>query len=84
MKEFIVRDLDKFLWQNKADIVSFVEGYLLDNYVAISEKGNIIFIFEECVNSWSSRYHAYFFREYEQNSGECQKFWEFFENMEHI
>ena len=48
-------NLEKWLHQNKADIIDCFDGCLLDNYIASTTRG-YAFIYEHYVNCWTSDY----------------------------
>ena len=57
--------LDKWLYQNKTEIIDGLDGCLLDNYL-VSTNNGIALILEHATTCWSSNYHVWFARE---NSG---------------
>lgn len=62
MKTFVLNmPIDKYLYQNRAEIVDGFDGCLLDNYLAYSDKA-IMAIYEEYVNTWTSRQRVYYAR----------------------
>ena len=53
-------DLDKWMYQNKAEYTGeYVEGVLLDSFV-VSTKRGYAFFYEHVLNCWSSDYAVYF------------------------
>ena len=53
-------DLDKWLYQNKAEYTgSYVEGCLQDNFV-VSTKRGYAFFYEHILNEWSSDFGVFF------------------------
>lgn len=82
MTEFIIKNFDKWCTQNNAECIDCVEGCLLHNLV-LSCKNGECFIFEEYVNCWTSRYHAYFFRykEIETEKAVYEKLWNRFDSL---
>lgn len=59
--EFRLYDFEKWIAQNEGIITNCIEGNLLDNYI-VECKNGIAFIFEKCVNTWTSCNYVYFFR----------------------
>ena len=54
-----VLNLDKFIHQNKAEIIDSVEGSLIDNYLLATKRG-FIGLFETYCTCWTSNYTLIF------------------------
>ena len=52
-------NLDKWMHQNRAEILEVVEGCLLDNFLVSTKRGTAAII-ETPVNCWTSCYKIYF------------------------
>jgi len=52
-------DLEKFLHQNKVEVIDCIEGCLLDNLLCCTRRG-VILLQEHYINEWSSDYMVYF------------------------
>ena len=61
MKKYKVNNLniEKFLHQNKGEIISCIDGTLIDNYLIENKRGYII-LMETYVNCWTSNYSLLF------------------------
>lgn len=57
MKQYTLSagNLDKFLYQNRAEVIDCIEGCLLDNLLCYTRRG-ILMIKERALNCWSSDY----------------------------
>lgn len=55
--------LDKLIYQNKGEIIDFVEGCLLDNLLIETKRGYMALI-DTYVNCWTSCYTLYFSRDF--------------------
>lgn len=53
------RSFDKFIYQNKAELIDFYEGCLLDNYLYQTKRG-VMAIYEQYVNCWTSEFLVIF------------------------
>lgn len=72
MITFVIKDLNKWMNQNKAEIIETFPSVLLDYYV-LSCKNGICFVFDQYVNSCASAYKAYYFRNDEINTEEYKR-----------
>lgn len=64
-----------FLEKYNEEILDFVEGTLIDNYITVNDDGKY-FVYQECyLNEWSSGYYMYEF----DNAKEAFDFW--YENV---
>ena len=61
MKQYILSpgNLDKFLYQNRAEVIDCIEGCLLDNLLCYTRRG-IMMIREHYLNCYSSDYEVSF------------------------
>lgn len=50
-----ISDIDKWVYQNSAEPVEVIDGSLIDNVVYSCRRG-VAFVYEECLNCWSSGY----------------------------
>ena len=55
MTQFVIADLPKWVYQNRAQIIDGFEGVLLDNAVYETKRG-LCFIYEHAVNPNQSEY----------------------------
>jgi hypothetical protein len=53
-------NLEKFLHQNRANIIDCFEGCLLDNLLCYTKHGGIMAIYERYINCWTSGYYIEF------------------------
>jgi|GEM_PF-2173662 len=77
---FIVDDLNKWLKQNNAECIEYVEGCLIDNALYACKRGYAA-IYERFVNTWTSAYEVHF-QPYSNNDGMnvCNAFYKRFED----
>ena len=59
MTKMIVRDMQKFIRQNKAETTDFYYGCLQDNFILACKRG-FAFCYERYVNPWSSAHTVFF------------------------
>jgi len=61
MKKYKIapENLEKFLYQNRAEVIDCIEGCLLDNLLCYTRRG-ILFLKEHYLNCWSSDYQVFF------------------------
>ena len=57
MKKYKIapENLEKFLYQNRTEVIDCIEGCLLDNLLCYTRRG-ILMIKERALNCWSSDY----------------------------
>ena len=54
-----INNLDKFIHQNRGEIIDFLDGCLIDNFLIATKRGYIALL-ENYVNCWTSNYKLIF------------------------
>ena len=81
MKEYTISasNLDKFLYQNNAEVIDCIEGTLIDNLLCYTKRG-ILLLKEHYLNCWSSDYQV-FFVPFNATKGEHEDIFDAFEAL---
>ena len=81
MKQYTLSagNLDKFLYQNRAEVIDCIEGCLLDNLLCYTRRG-ILMLKEHYINCWTSDYIVSFVP-FKATKGEHDDIFQAFETL---